>query len=77
MEGTAVGREGDLVDKNAQARVLICVDCKEEFAFTVAAQEYFAERGYTEAPKRCKTCHLSYKRHEFTPAPSESFKAPE
>ncbi|MBI3871648.1 MAG: zinc-ribbon domain containing protein [candidate division Zixibacteria bacterium] len=43
-------------------RVLTCVDCGEEFAFTVAAQEYFEERGFQHSPKRCKTCHSKFKR---------------
>lgn len=42
-------------------KILICVDCKEEFAFTIGAQEYFAERGFTEDPKRCRTCYAEYK----------------
>ncbi len=43
-------------------KFLICSECNEEFVFTVQAQEYFAERGYTEDPKRCKTCHTKYKK---------------
>lgn len=43
-------------------KILICVECSEEFVFTGQAQEYFAERGYTEDPKRCKTCHTKYKK---------------
>jgi len=45
-----------------EARVLICCECGEEFVFTVEAQEYFAERGYTDDPKRCKACHTKYKK---------------
>ncbi len=45
-----------------QDKILICVDCKEEFAFTIGAQEYFAERGFTEEPKRCRTCYADYKK---------------
>ena len=45
-----------------EARVLICTECGEEFVFTVEAQQYFAERGYTEDPKRCKTCHTKFKK---------------
>ena len=45
-----------------EPKILICTECKEEFVFTCAAQQYFAERGYTEDPKRCKTCHTSYKK---------------
>lgn len=47
-----------------EPRVLICSECDEEFAFTVAAQEYFAERGYTQDPKRCKSCHMVYKKSQ-------------
>jgi len=57
-------------------RVLICSECGEEFAFTVQAQEYFAERGYTEDPKRCKSCHqrrkkLQRENHSSEPVPSD------
>jgi hypothetical protein len=45
-----------------EPRVLICSECKEEFVFTVAAQEYFAERGYTEDPRRCKSCYTRLKK---------------
>ncbi len=45
-----------------EPRVLICIECNEEFVFTAAAQQYFAERGYTEDPKRCKSCHTQYKK---------------
>lgn len=43
-------------------KILICCECQEEFVFTAAAQDYFAERGYTEDPKRCKSCHTGYKK---------------
>lgn len=47
-----------------EPRVLICSECGEEFVFTVQAQEYFAERGYNEDPKRCKSCHTNYKKNQ-------------
>jgi len=43
-------------------KILVCVECNEEFVFTVSAQEYFNERGYTEDPKRCKHCYVKHKR---------------
>ena len=52
------------MENGYEARVLICCECGEEFAFTAAAQEYFAERGYTEDPKRCKSCHMKYKKSQ-------------
>jgi len=45
-----------------EPKILICEDCGEEFVFTVQAQEYFADKGYTEEPKRCKHCYMKYKR---------------
>lgn len=49
-----------------QGRVLICVDCTEEFVFTAKAQQYFLERGYTEDPRRCKACHEKFRRQKRT-----------
>ncbi len=53
-----------------EPKILLCTECQEEFAFTAAAQQYFAERGYTEDPKRCKTCHTLYKKTQRTGRPS-------
>ena len=50
------------MDNGSEPKILLCADCQEEFVFTTAAQQYFAERGYTEDPKRCKTCHTKYKK---------------
>jgi hypothetical protein len=47
-----------------QDRILICVDCNEEFVFTVSAQEYFLEKGFTEEPKRCKSCYTQLKKEK-------------
>ena len=38
-------------DKN-----LTCSDCGAAFVFTAAEQETFAQRGYTNEPKRCNAC---------------------
>lgn len=43
-------------------KILICVDCGEEFVFTASAQRYFAERGFTDDPRRCKCCYMELKR---------------
>lgn len=50
-----------------EPRILICTECNQEFVFTIAAQEYFAERGYSEDPKRCKSCHTKYKKLQREP----------
>jgi hypothetical protein len=41
--------------------ILVCVDCGEEFVFTASAQKYFAERGFIDPPKRCRTCYNAFK----------------
>jgi len=43
-------------------KILICVECNEEFVFTVSAQEYFLERGISDDPKRCKFCYMALKK---------------
>ena len=45
-------------------KVLICADCGEEFVFTVSAQKYFLEKGFTEEPKRCKFCYTKLKKEK-------------
>lgn len=39
-----------------QDKTIVCVDCGAEFTFTADEQQRFAERGFTNEPKRCKTC---------------------
>jgi hypothetical protein len=51
-----------MADNGRKYRILVCVECGEEFVFTVSAQEYFEEKGYHQSPKRCKICHGKYKR---------------
>ena len=56
------------MESGFEVKILICAECGEEFVFTVAAQEYFAEKGYTEDPKLCKTCYMHRKRERKTPS---------
>lgn len=37
-------------------RALTCVDCNGEFTFAADEQELFANKGYTNDPKRCPEC---------------------
>ncbi|MEK7330926.1 MAG: cold shock domain-containing protein [Candidatus Eisenbacteria bacterium] len=39
-----------------QDRLIKCVDCGEEFTFTVGEQEFYRDHGLTNAPTRCKNC---------------------
>ena len=35
---------------------LICEDCGSEFVFTAGEQEFYAQRGLVNKPKRCPEC---------------------
>lgn len=39
-----------------QDEKLICEECGCEFVFTVGEQEFYAEKGLTNKPKRCQEC---------------------
>ena len=36
---------------------LNCRDCKQAFAFTKGQQDFYAEKGFTNQPSRCKPCN--------------------
>lgn len=37
-------------------KTITCKDCGAEFIFTASEQEFFAEKGFTNEPQRCKPC---------------------
>ena len=47
-----------------QEETLICEDCGKEFVFTVGEQEFYAEKGLTNKPKRCQECR-KIKKQQF------------
>ncbi|HSG99604.1 MAG TPA: zinc-ribbon domain containing protein [candidate division Zixibacteria bacterium] len=47
-----------------ESRILVCTACNEEFVFTVEAQEYFLQKGYSEDPQMCKSCYTDNKRNK-------------
>jgi len=42
-------------------RTITCADCGTEFTFTASEQAFYAEKGFTDAPKRCKDCRQARK----------------
>lgn len=44
-----------------QDEKLICEECSVEFIFTEGEQEFYAERGLTNKPKRCPECRKARK----------------
>ena len=39
-----------------QDRDLTCVECGQSFVFNADDQQYHADKGYTNEPKRCTSC---------------------
>ena len=48
-----------------QDKSLSCVDCSKPFVFSAGEQEFYAQRGYTNEPKRCPDCRQSRKASKF------------
>ena len=42
-------------------RNLTCQDCSSEFQFSADDQQYHADKGYTNEPKRCPSCRAERK----------------
>lgn len=40
-------------------KTLTCVDCGSDFVFSVADQEFHAEKGFMNEPRRCRSCRAS------------------
>jgi CxxC-x17-CxxC domain-containing protein len=49
-----------------QDKSIVCSDCGATFTFTADEQEFFAQKGYTNEPKRCPTCRAARKDRQGT-----------
>ncbi|MBI4334189.1 MAG: zinc-ribbon domain-containing protein [Chloroflexi bacterium] len=38
-----------------------CSDCSTTFTFTASEQKFYAEKGFTNEPKRCPACRRARK----------------
>ena len=47
-----------------QDKSIVCCDCGATFNFTADEQEFFAQKGYTNEPKRCPTCRTARKQRQ-------------
>ncbi len=52
-------RNVEMADKN-----LVCVDCGKEFIFTEGEQQFYAEKGFENEPKRCPECRKARKQQK-------------
>lgn len=44
------------MERTYEDKTLVCKDCGKEFVFTAGEQEFYAQKGLTNEPKRCKAC---------------------
>jgi len=44
-----------------QDKTLSCRDCGCEFTFSASEQEFYAEKGFTNEPTRCRDCRIARK----------------
>lgn len=42
-------------------KTLVCKECGQEFTFTASEQEFYAEKGFTNEPQRCRDCRAKRK----------------
>lgn len=42
-------------------QTLTCADCGTQFPFTASEQQFYADKGFTSAPRRCKSCRVAAK----------------
>lgn len=47
--------------ENYKDKTLTCKECGAEFVFTAGEQAFYAEKGFTNEPQRCKSCRDSRK----------------
>lgn len=50
-----------------QDKVLVCQECGKEFIWAAGEQEFYAEKGFINEPKRCKECRAKRKQGDRPP----------
>jgi len=56
-------------------KTLTCKECGNEFVFTAGEQEFYAEKGFTNEPQRCKACRDARKAALRGDEPRQMFDA--
>ncbi|HBF36707.1 MAG TPA: zinc-binding protein [Firmicutes bacterium] len=57
-----------------QDKTMVCSECGAEFIFTAGEQEFYATRGFTNEPRRCKTCRDARKQQNNANGPRELYE---
>ena len=48
--------EGIAVETGFSDSLINCIDCRQDFVWTVGEQEFFRDKGLRNPPKRCRAC---------------------
>ena len=52
-------------------KTLVCRDCGNEFTFTAGEQEFYAQKGFTNEPQRCRNCRQARKQQRNAPSSND------
>ena len=52
--------------QNYEDKILNCRDCETEFTWTAGEQGFYAEKGFTNPPGRCRACRAKNKARQQT-----------
>lgn len=52
---------GGTMEIGESGKILMCEECGNEFVFTADEQAFYAEHGFSDAPRRCKTCRAAHR----------------
>ena len=55
-------------------KTLVCKDCGKEFVWTAGEQEFYAEKGFENAPVRCRDCREKRRRQRDGGEPRKMYK---
>ena len=58
-----------------QDETLVCEDCGAEFVFTAGEQEFYAEKGLVNKPKRCPACRKTRRQNNRRRGPRKMYDA--
>lgn len=56
-----MSEETNFENTTFETEILICEECNKEFEFTAGEKEFYAQKGFSNKPKRCKECRAARK----------------
>ncbi|MCZ6692005.1 MAG: zinc-ribbon domain containing protein [Planctomycetota bacterium] len=54
-------------------KTLTCQECNSEFLFSASEQQFYAEKGFANEPRRCPPCRRSRKQQAMADGGREMF----